>query len=540
MNILYFLASFCFFIWLVRNVFFWVFLWQIKEYRLDRIFAHVKETESGKKLFVSQFLLIKLLLIGGYIVPILDGRYLFFYQLLITAVFISEAVFVVQEIIFRRLRRPTLTIKSFFIFFFTIFSFTVFFRVPLIERFLWLLILDRLIPFFVAFFVYAFSVPGDFIKDLQIEKATKKLQEHKNVLIIAISGSYGKSSTKEYVSQILERKFNVLKTQGSNNTPIGIAKTVLSGLKNATEIFVVELGSYKRGEVAQLCQIVHPQIGITTGISNQHLSLFGSLENIIQTEYELIEALPKSGVSLFNGNDRYVKSLYSKAKIKKVLYTTNNNSKIEYATGARYLKSEISAANIVVGKQSVSFRVSINKKILELRAPVLGGHNVENILPGIFLGNYLGMSERQIKQAVSSLKPLQKTMVGHHIDTGAFVIDDTFNVSPNAVLAALEYMKIYKGKKILVLHPMIELGTMAKEEHVRIGKAIGMICDYVFLTNKNYWRDIRKGVQLAKSRCIIRASRPLEVASFIKATTQNGDIVIFEGKEATMALHEVL
>lgn len=534
-DLLFYVSTFLFLVWLVRNTFFWVSLWQIKEYRLDRFLAHFRETAKGRAILLSPMSLLKWCVLFLYIVPALNDHLIGLYQISVEVLYIFQGGLVLREIATRRFKRPIPTLRSLSITVLAIGVLFLLFTIPLVERSAWYVLLDRITPIVVVLFVYLFAVPSDFIKDIRIEQAMSKLQLHKKVLVIGISGSYGKSSTKEYIAQVLGTKLKVLKTEGSHNTPIGIAQTILQGLKKDTEVFVVELGSYKRGEIAELCQIVQPKIGVTTAISNQHLSLFGSFENIIQTEKELIDALPADGLALFNGNNEQT-YLFGKQVYKpKILYEAYYEKKVD----KRRVHPDIWAYNIVSKKTGLSFTVQLRGKPVHIDAPLLGVHAVENILPAIYLASYLGMSQNEIKTAVANLVPLAKRMIPRKLVSGAVAIDDSFNASPESVGSAIAYMQLYSGKKILVLEPMIELGKSGKEDHTAIGKLIGKTCDMCFVTNRNFYSQLSDGIKASGGSCTLQFGSIRELAIIITKITEKNDIVVFEGKEAGSVLTRV-
>lgn len=539
MNILYLLTSGFFAIWILRNTLFWVALWQTKEYRFDRMLVHLKETIQGKTLFFSILSFIKWIALFSYGLVILDQNLILYYQIFIVLIFFSEGVLAIQEIFKKLLKRPTFTFKSSIIVILTILIISIFFLFPLVNNFFWLLLLDRFLPLIIIVFILLLSIPTELYQDVMIENAIFKIKKHNNLLVIGITGSYGKSSTKEYIAQILGTKFRVLKTQGTNNTPIGVAQTIVSGLKEGIEIFVVEMGAYRTGEIAELCQIVHPKIGVLTGVNDQHISLFGSMENTMSAKYELISSLPKNGLSLFNGNNTNARELYektNKAK-KKILYQyiqsysekDNNNS-----------QGKIFAANLIVKKNLITFDVWLKNKKIQFKTSLVGGQNVENILPGIYIADYLGMTEQEIKKAVSLLYPLPKTMNLHQLPHGPNIIDDTFNANPASVLAVLDYLKIYKRKKILVLQPMIELGINADTQHYQIAKEIAKTCDSLFLTNKNFSQSIIRSIMKGRGKCEVNFTNPSETSHFILKNTTAEDVVVFEGKEAGIVLDKIL
>lgn len=543
MNNFYLLASAGFFLWVIRNTLFWTNLWQTKEYRLDRLWAHIGETAKGRDIIVSFLSFVKWLFIFAYPIPATYPHLLFVYQIGITVVLTLDFAFVIKELLQRRLRRPIFTARATLLLLLSFTFLTALYIVPLIDQFLWLLILNRSIPLVIAFFVILSYPPSEIAKDILVDRAARKLNTIKRtdlsklrpfestkwdgLLVIGVSGSYGKSSTKEYMAQILGEKFKVAKTFGSYNTPIGIARTILSKVNKDTQIFVVELGSYKRGEVAELCQIVYPQISITTSISDQHLSLYGSFQNILDTENELITSLPKEGIALFNANSQFSLELSKKTRKKKLLYGTKSDL-------------DIVGQNIKVKKTSVKFEAIFFDKKVPLSAPLLGSHNVENILPGVLLGSYLGMSLKNLQRAVSRLKPLPKTMNAFNSSYGFTIIDDTFNASPESVLSAVYYAKIYPRKKFLVLEPMIELGPNAEIDHYKLAKEISKVFNHLFVTNKNSFQSLEKGIQDGLGKCKIYLLGTKDIADFITNRARKGDIVVLEGRESSMVLDRII
>lgn len=543
MNILFYITSIAFSLWIIRNALFWVYLWQLKEYRFDRVLVHLKETYQGKTLLFSPLNVIKILLIFFYGVTVFNPQALLFYQLGVATVFVIEAFLVLRESYNHLVKRPVFTVKAILLLLLTVGSVFLFAPLFLLEKYTWLLLLDRTVPFLVLLFVTVFSLPTEFYRDFQIGKAMNRLKKRKDILVIAVTGSYGKSSTKEYIAQILASKFSILKTLGTNNTPSGIAQTILKGLRRNTEIFIVEMGMYKRGEIAQMCQMVHPKIGVLTAVNEQHLSLSGNLASTMCGKYELMEALPKDGLAIFNGNNENSKKLYyapPSCEGYQAKKTKGRNILFQWFQKKNEGSADISAYSIMSDKDSVSFTAQIGEKRMYLKAPLLGRQTIENILPGIYIADYLGMSPSEIKKAVFSLTPLPKTMIRQELRSGVSIIDDTFNSNPQAVFAAVSYAEAYDGKKIMVLQPMIELGRKGKDEHFKVGREISKTCDYLFLTNKNFYTSILKGIADGGGRCIVKVAKPGEIADFVNKKTTFGDVVLFEGKEAGFALERVL
>ncbi len=537
MNLLFIATSIAFFVWIIRNSLFWVYLWQVKEYRFDRIYVYFKETNTGRGIIFSYFSAIKWAVFFFFLLVSVNNDFLLSYRLFIFFIFAIEAVLTFKEFLSHRLRRPVITIKSVLILLLTLFFISLLFSLPLTEQFLWFLLLDRFVFLFVVLFVLIFRLPTEFYSDMQAERAVKKIQSRKDLLVIGITGSYGKSTTKEYVAQILAQKYTVLKTKGTNNTLIGVVKTVISDLRRDTEILVVEMGAYKKGEIAKICSVVNPKIGIITGISNQHLSLFGSQKNILEAKYELIDSLSRNGLAVFNGNSENAFNLYKKTKKKKILYQVVNKTE-------KKLTNDIWAYDVSVRKDGIYFKVALDGKVFKLHASVIGKQNIENILPGIYIAYKLGIKPKEIEKAVGSLTSLQKTMVRHKVKNGLTLIDDTFNASSASVVSAIFYISLYKGIKTMILSPMIELGEDSSKEHYKAGLEIGKVCDFLYLTNKNYSEDIVRGVKDSGGKCMARIGNLKEITDFVKECINKDaaldDIILFEGKEAGFILDRIL
>ena len=500
-----------------------VFLWQLKEYRLDRMLAHLK-TSQGKKVILNPFSLFKWFLITGYLFfGLRTNDELWFYLITIIVIgilpliiYLIEGLWGFLQIIIKGWLTPKLTIKSLMLVIGSIgfICLTVYLIYSSNNWLLYvfaLLIIDKLLAPFIALMVALLAIPSIIYKKYLISKAKKKLEGYSHLKVIGITGSYGKTSTKEFLSQILSAKFKVLKTPASNNTTWGVIKTILNDLTDQ-EIFVVEMGAYRIGEIREICQIVKPQIGIITGINEQHLDLFGSLEKTIAAKYELIESLPKDGLAVFNGSNEKCRELYEKTK------------QIGQITQIRLIGKDIKADEIKIFKDKLEFKAVKGLKFQKMAANLLGGQNIENLLLAITVADYLGMSLEEISKAVEKIEAPERTMKLHNN-----LVNDTFNTNPDGVIAALEYMKVYPGKKILVLTPMIELGKFAKEAHRKVAKLAAEVCDLVILTNKNYYREFKGKVWVGGGEKAVKKIREM---------LDKDGVAVFEGKETVKILEK--
>lgn len=530
MNVFYFVTLLCFLFWILKNTFFWVALWQEKEYRWYRLSVHLKETAQGKNLFFSKINILKWVIFLLFPIFIFFKKDLNLYQYLIGTFYIIQAFYVLYFVFKRQIKRPVFTLKAVFLII-IIFSFTFFLLLYyLYNSFFGFIFLDKIFAIIVVIFIFLLNFVTKIYRLFVIKKASEKIKNCKNLLVIAISGSYGKSSTKEYIAQILSKKFSVVKTKNSINTPIGIAKTILREVKNETQIFVVEMGTDKKGDNQAICEIIKPNISITTSVSDQHLSTFKTMEDVFETEMELIKNLSKSGTAFFNAENEGSVNLYNKVKNKKILYGVYNKNK----------NLDIAADKIITNTDGISFEVYFKNEKFKLNSFLLGAHVVENILPAVYLALDLGVEISVIKKAVEELTNPKSTMQKNVSKEGLVIIDDTFNASPESVFAALSYIALFKTKKFFVLSPLIELGEHAKDRHYQIGLDASNKCDYLFLTNNNFSRELKMGIAKGNGNCKMIIDIPKSIADQIKKQAKKGDVAVFEGKQSLVAMKEIL
>jgi len=380
------------FLWFIRTtkaVLFWLYLWQLKEYHLGRFIDHFR-TAKGKKLLINTLLILKIILIFIFFAfPVFSFFVLIF-------IYLIEFLKTLLDLLRKRIKKPVLTKKTILLISAgllveAIFILALLYKDIYAAAFL-LLIFDVLTPIIISLIVLLFQPLAVLGRNRMIKKAKTKREQFPNLLVIGVTGSYGKTSTKEILYTILAGRFGenkVLKTKEHQNSEVGVSQCILNDLKPEHEIFVCEMASYDRGGIKLLCDITKPKIGILTGINEQHMSTQGSQENIIKTKYELIENLPQDGFAIFNGENFYCLELYQKTKIKKVICSINKT------LGENFLiQSDLWAEDLKIEKESLSFKL-FSKTSKDMALPstqwnpedsadfkvnLLGGQNVENIL----------------------------------------------------------------------------------------------------------------------------------------------------------------
>ncbi|MBR6690500.1 MAG: UDP-N-acetylmuramoyl-tripeptide--D-alanyl-D-alanine ligase [Bacilli bacterium] len=304
-----------------------------------------------------------------------------------------------------------------------------------------------------------------------------------NIPVVGITGSYGKTSSKNIINDILNIKLNSFATPKSFNTPYGLINSINNYLDKFNDIFIAEMGAFRIGEIKQNCKIVKPKYGIITSIGEAHLESFGSRENIMKGKFELIESLPKDGLAILNGDDEY----QLKYKIKNtcnVLWIGIDNKDVDlYAT------------NIKLSGNGTTFDCVFkgDKKKYTFNTKLLGKHNVYNILAGILLGKELGLSIEELKRGVSSVKTIE-----HRLELKKYgninIIDDAYNSNPVGSKMAVEVLGLMDGLKIIVTPGMIELGPKQYELNHKFGEYISKVCDYVILIGEKQTKPIYDGL----------------------------------------------
>lgn len=320
------------------------------------------------------------------------------------------------------------------------------------------------------------------VKQHFINDAVKLLRARKSLTVIGITGSYGKTSTKYFLTKLLSTKYNVLMTPQSYNTPMGVVKTVREMLKPSHEIFICEMGAKNIGDIKELCDIVKPAMGIITSIGPQHLESFKTIENVADTKFELAKALPSDGKIYLNFDNEYIRNY--KVNVQSVSY------------GMIFDKSDCLAQNISVSENGTDFDINYKGKTIHLSTKLLGSHNVQNITGCAAIALDMGVSENELVMAVKRLEPVPHRL--QMIDGGSIaIIDDAFNANPTGTKAALEVMSGFDGVKIVVTPGMIELGSQQKKLNFEFGELCVRKCDYVFIVGGKIGDDVYDGAKNA-------------------------------------------
>ena len=520
-------------LWFIREtkaILFWLYLWQLKEYHIGRFLDHF-QTEKGRQLLLNKLVFLKIFLLllslalsydnwpiqVDYLIDLLLLSLIF----ILFGLYFLESFKVFKDFLEKTIKKPVWTKKSLFLTSISLIPVIALFLVLLfgnIDTFSAMLAFDILTPAIVSVIVLFFQPFAVLGRNQIIKKASEKRAQFQNLLVIGITGSYGKTSTKEFLATILSERFKVLKTAEHQNSEVGISQCILNDLKPEHEIFICEMGAYNRGGIKLLCDIAKPKIGILTGINEQHMAIFGSQKNIVKGKYELIESLPEDGLAIFNGDNEYCFELYKRTLIKKRVYGLQSS-----ISG---LPLDILAYNVRAEKDFITFRVALRDELADFKVNLMGSQNISNVLAAVICARELGMTLEEISKACQKIESWQSGFQLKKGINGLNIIDATYSANPDGVISHLEYLKIWSEKKVIVMPCLIELGRASKEVHKRIGQKIGEVCDLSIITTKDRFEEIQEG---AGDKALF-IENPKEIFEKLKSFCNPSDLILLESR----------
>lgn len=353
--------------------------------------------------------------------------------------------------------------------------------IPLVILVFVLSLIGLFTPVFVCLLNIVNAPVEKTIRSFYINDAKKILKQKKDMKIIGLTGSYGKTSTKYILGRILSEKYNTVITPGSFNTPMGVVITVRQHLTPQTEVFVVEMGAKNVGDIKEICDIVHPTMAVITSVGPQHLNTFGSIENVTKTKFELADEVMANGGKVYlNADNEYIS-----AKV-------GEYDSITYSIGGN---ADIVASNVKCDKNGLSFTVKYKDKTIDLSTELLGSHNVLNIMAAVGIALDLGVNENDIKYAVESLKPTEHRLELKPFINGALLIDDAYNANPSGCLEAMRVIGSFKPMKRIVVTPgLVELGEKEYECNRNLGVEAAKNADIIILVGEKRSVPIKEGV----------------------------------------------
>ena len=346
-----------------------------------------------------------------------------------------------------------------------------------------------------------------------------------NIPVIAVTGSVGKTSTKDIIASVVSQKYKTLKTEGNNNNNIGLPLTILK-LKDH-EALVVEMGMNHFGEISLLTNIAKPTLAVITNIGTSHIGNLGSRENILKAKLEILEGMKIPRVIINNDNDLLHK------------WYEENKEKIEIHTYGINNSSDIIAEKIELGEEKSKFVAKTSSEKVNIDVPVGGEHFVYNALCGFMVGKILGLSSKEIQNGILKFELTKKRMDIRVLKNGATLINDSYNASYESMKASLKYLSSRTDfRKIAVLGDMLELGDFSKELHEKVGEEVAndnidvLICRGEFAKN-----IISKANENKKTQCILLQNNE-EILSKLQEILKEGDVVLIKASNG-MKFYEI-
>lgn len=333
-----------------------------------------------------------------------------------------------------------------------------------------------------------------FLMKIYIKKSKNKIESN-DVKIIAITGSYGKTSVKHILYEMLLKKYNVVMTPKSFNTPAGICKFVNETDFRNVDYFIVEMGAKKCGEIKELCKIFKPQYGILTSIGEQHLDTFKTLGNIFKTKCELQDNIQENGLMVFNCFNEYVKKAQTKFSGDKICVGVSSDVWYENYSFNNCVPSFDIITKNDNDSLSSGFDCGVNNlRKISVNTKLIGEHNAVNITLAFALAKRLGVEESNIVEAISNLSPIESRLEVKQIASNVTILNNGYNSNPYSARCSLKVLNEYALPKIVITPGFVEMGKRQYELNYLFGKDIAKVANNVFIVNMVNKKALTKGL----------------------------------------------
>jgi len=349
-----------------------------------------------------------------------------------------------------------------------------------------------------------------------VDDAKARLEKIPGLIKIGITGSYGKTSTKFLLRDILSVRFSVLATPSSFNTTMGVTRVIREQLMPGHQVFIAEMGARHVGDIKELVDLVHPQIGLLTSVGPQHLDTFGTIERIKNTKYELIDGLPKDGTAIFARDHAICEELYARCPL-----------------DAKYMPGDLMCAtDMKAGPWGTRFTLTDTKtgESAQCETRLLGEHSIANLLLCCTAARVLGMTLPEIALGVSRCQPVEHRLQLLNGGAGVTIIDDAFNANPVGAKAALRVLENFPGRRIIITPGMVELGGEEAAFNRAFGEQMARSVDVAILVGKRHTQPIVDGLLGAgfPQENVHVVSSLDESTKVLHAMMKAGDVVLYE------------
>lgn len=316
-------------------------------------------------------------------------------------------------------------------------------------------------------------ISNGFVKD-----ARRRLKEMPDLTVIGITGSYGKTSTKNFLHTLLSVKYNVLMTPESYNTTMGVVRTIRERMKPSHEIFIAEMGAKNVGDIREICDLVSPKYGLISSIGEQHLETFGTIGNIVKTKFELADALPADGHLFANGDNEHITNRLAALSPACPVTTYGLDGGDCVATIHR------------VDTTGCVFSVTVGGRTQQFTTKLLGAHNIQNLAGCIAVACHLGIPLEDLVYPVRMLRPVEHRL---QLLPNGF-IDDAYNSNPAGFRGALDVLSSFDAQRVLVTPGMVELGERMAPLNRELGEYAATRCDFAILVGERQAPPLKEGL----------------------------------------------
>lgn len=499
------------------------YIWQLKEYRWDR-FRDLMSTEQGR-LYRHKYNVLwrSILAILFFFWPLNEVIIIKYF---IIAFLLGDIFYLLYRKKTQTFRRPKFTKKAILI----ILSVMLLEGSMFIFKHDWvgLIILLAARFFLIAGVIYIFNIFTNILKKIFIWKAGKKIKRYKNLKVIGITGSYGKTTVKKFLNHMLSQKFKVIATPKNINTEIGVAKFILKTDFSDTEIFIVEMGAYTEGEIKLICDMVQPSIGILTAINEQHVSLFGDIRKTQKAKYELLRSLPKTGLAITNMDNKYCTEFLGKLDCHVATFGMDED-----------LQPTIFVKDIKKSKNGAIYTIKLKgKEDAVVESNMRGSYNVMNVMPCVIVASHLGVDRNTM---IESAKTLPQTI--EILQYGSCeIINDSYNSNPDGFKAKLDYINNFKTerRRIVITRGMLELGNRSDEIHEAMAGEIAYATDELVITRPDFVKPFEKGaVGLKYNLDIKKIYEPKGLLKYIKELKNTNAVILLENRIPSIVMNEI-
>ncbi|MCB9461576.1 MAG: UDP-N-acetylmuramoyl-tripeptide--D-alanyl-D-alanine ligase [Anaerolineaceae bacterium] len=368
-----------------------------------------------------------------------------------------------------------------------------------------------------------------FMRQQFLRKATRIMADI-NPRVIAITGSYGKTTTKNFVRDILNGRFKAYATPKSYNTLMGVSLAINRDLADdySIDYFVAEMGMYVPGEIRELCEFTPPDISIVVEVGPQHLERAGSMDAIANAKYEIIEGLQPDGVGVFNWDNTYIRAMYEKGyPATRIAVTQQLSIEDAKANGVQFV-----ATDVHENPSGLSFTVrdTATDQSQAMNTPIVGIHNVTNLLLATAVAVHEGMSLSDVAYRVRTLQPTESRLVQQITASGITIINDSYSTNPIGAISALRVLGMNEnGRRVLITPGMVELGQVQDEENHKLGIAAADYATDIILVGDRQTKAIQAGLahtDFPQDRIVVVDALG-EATTWYQANLRSGDTVLF-------------